>query len=46
MENENEDAIDEIINNLNRIPKKIESKIFIDEMAEALMNKLRKKISI
>ena len=46
MENENEDAIDEIINNLNRIPKKIESRIMIDEISEALINKLRKKISL
>ena len=41
---ENEKAIERIIENLNSIPKKIESKIFINEIEERLMEKLRRKI--
>ena len=44
--NENEDAIQEIIDNLKRIPERVESKIFIDEISDALITKLKKKISL
>jgi len=40
------DAIDELIENLNRIPKQIDSRIFIKELEEKIMENLRRKISI
>lgn len=43
---ENEDAIDEILRALDKIPEEITSKILVDDIAEALIDKLRKKISL
>lgn len=38
-----DDAIDAIISNLDRIPREIDSKILIDDISQKIMDKLRKK---
>ena len=48
MKHYNEDAIDEIIRDLNRIPKVIETRIdddLVDKIADKLNRKLRRKIN-
>ena len=39
-------GVDDLLDELKRIPEEVESKILIDDMAEALIDKLRRKISL
>ena len=39
-----QDGVDELIENLKRIPTEINSNIFISEIAEALEERIRNKI--
>jgi hypothetical protein len=43
---EDDEAIDAIIANLERIPSNIETKMVVNDIAEALYDKLRKKITV
>jgi hypothetical protein len=46
MEYEDDEAINKVIENLNRIPKDITSEIRIDKLMDEMMKELRRKISI
>ena len=39
-------GVDDLLDDLKRIPEEIDSKILIDDIADALLDKLRRKISI
>ena len=43
---EERNGIDDLIDDLDRIPKEIESSLIIEDIADALLEKLRRKISI
>lgn len=43
---EDYDAIGELIKNLDRIPKEVDSKLLIKEIEDELMERLRKKIAV
>jgi hypothetical protein len=46
MAEESDNAIDEIIKNLDRIPKEISTEIFVSKIEDELFKKLRRKIAL
>lgn len=43
---ENDDAIDAVIKNLERIPTDIDTEILVEDIKDAIMRDLRRKIAI